>query len=418
MSVIVQKYGGSSVADSEKIIAVAKRIVETKQRGFDVVVTVSAMGKTTDQLLERAYSVSKEPERRELDMLLSVGERISMSLLAMAIKDLGYQAISFTGSQSGIITDTSHVNAKILEIKPVRILEALSEGKIVIVAGYQGVSVNKEVTTLGRGGTDLTAVALAAALKAEYCEICSDVDGVYSADPRTIKTAKRIDEISFDEMLELSMAGAKVLYSEAVEYAKQAGIQIYASSTFSNTGHTKVTPNTLKRETSVTAVTTDSSLISIQYKNITNNEIEYVFNFLKEEKIKIRYTDISRSESNNYNVFIYFNIANIPDIKRLERAAKRLLVTHSDHHDLLEINNDLNNPEFKCLISKNIGTLTAVADGLLDSPSLISDITLKILSSNITILHIQQSFHAITFFLLKDDLNNAENILHRNFIER
>ncbi len=196
MSVIVQKYGGSSVADVQKLKAVASRVMRTRQQGHDVVVVVSAMGDTTDELLTLARQVSTNPDRRELDMLLSAGERISMALLSMAIRELGGDAISFTGSQSGIITNDRHVDARIIEVRPFRIQDELTRGRIVVVAGYQGVSYRKEVTTLGRGGSDTTAVAMAAALDAEFCEICSDVDGVYSADPRVVTTAQRIGSLS------------------------------------------------------------------------------------------------------------------------------------------------------------------------------------------------------------------------------
>ncbi len=226
MAIIVQKYGGSSVATPEHIRRVAKRVVATRELGHQVVVVVSAMGNTTNDLLSLAASVSPNPHRRELDMLLTVGERISMALLSMAIHDLGYPAVSFTGSQSGIITTDNHTNARIVRITPHRIQEALSGGRIVIVAGFQGVSERKEITTLGRGGSDTTAVALAAALEAEYAEICSDVDGVYSADPRVVPAARRLDELSYDEMQSLADAGAKVLNAEAVEWARRNGIEI------------------------------------------------------------------------------------------------------------------------------------------------------------------------------------------------
>jgi aspartate kinase len=231
MAVIVQKYGGSSVADVQKLMAVAERVMRTRQQGHDVVVVVSAMGDTTDDLLTMAKKVSPNPDRRELDMLLSAGERISMALLSMAIRERGGDAISFTGSQSGIITNDRHVDARIIEVRPFRVQDELARGRIVVVAGYQGVSYKKEVTTLGRGGSDTTAVAMAAALDAEYCEICSDVDGVYSADPRVVSTARRIGVLSYEETQEMAEAGAKVLNAQAVEFAKEKGIAIYARAT-------------------------------------------------------------------------------------------------------------------------------------------------------------------------------------------
>ena len=231
MAIVVQKYGGSSVADLEKLRKVAERIMDTRRQGHDVVVVVSAMGDTTDELLAMAKRVSPSPDRRELDMLLTAGERISMALLSIAIRELGGDAISFTGSQSGIITNDRHVDARIIEVRPFRVQDELARGKIVVIAGFQGVSYRREVTTLGRGGSDTTAVAMAAALNAEYCEICSDVDGVYSADPRVVSAARRIAVLSYEETQEMAEAGAKVLNAQAVEFAKDKGIAIYARAT-------------------------------------------------------------------------------------------------------------------------------------------------------------------------------------------
>ncbi|MGZ3441375.1 MAG: aspartate kinase [Polyangia bacterium] len=234
--IVVQKYGGSSVADPARLGRVADRVAATVALGKRVVVVVSAMGKTTDELLALARTVTPTPPRRELDMLLSCGERISMALLAMALEQRGLSAISFTGSQSGILTNDRHSGARIIEVRPIRLEDELSRDKVVIVAGFQGMSYKREITTLGRGGSDTTAVALAAALSAEYCEICSDVDGVYSADPRVVPEARRLDELSYDEMQELAEHGAKVLNAQAVEWAKRAGIVLYARATASAAG--------------------------------------------------------------------------------------------------------------------------------------------------------------------------------------
>ncbi len=231
MSLLVQKFGGSSLADLQKLQAVADRVVATRARGHDLVVVVSAMGRTTDELLGMARDVVGAPSRRELDMLLSVGERISMALLSMAIHARGHEAISLTGSQCGIITTHSHSNARIMDVRPFRVQDELEKGHIVIVAGYQGTSYRREVTTLGRGGSDTTAVALAAALGAEACEIYSDVDGVYDADPRVVLDAKQLDTLTHDEMMEMARSGAKVLNEQAVEFARRAGIALYARST-------------------------------------------------------------------------------------------------------------------------------------------------------------------------------------------
>ncbi len=233
MSIVVQKYGGSSVADVDRLRIVADRVMRTKREGHDVVVVVSAMGDTTDDLLALARKVSPNPDRRELDMLLTAGERIAMALLSIAIRERGGDSISFTGSQSGIITNDRHADARIIEVRPFRVQDELARGKIVVIAGYQGMSYRREVTTLGRGGSDTTAVAMAAALGADYCEICSDVDGVYSADPRVVPEARRIGSLSYEETQELAESGAKVLNAQAVEFAKEKGIAIYARATAS-----------------------------------------------------------------------------------------------------------------------------------------------------------------------------------------
>ncbi|MFE1076974.1 aspartate kinase [Nocardiopsis alba] len=234
MALIVQKYGGSSVADAEAIKRVAQRIVAQKKAGHDVVVVVSAMGDTTDELLDLAEKVSPMPPARELDMLVTAGERMSMALVAMAIENLGYEARSFTGSQAGVITTSLHGNAKIIDVTPGRIQEAISEGSICIVAGFQGVSQDtKDITSLGRGGSDTTAVALAGALNADACEIYSDVDGVFTADPRVVPTARRIPQVSYEEMLEMAASGTKILHLRCVEYARQYNIPLHVRSSFS-----------------------------------------------------------------------------------------------------------------------------------------------------------------------------------------
>ena len=235
MGLIVQKYGGSSVADAEGLKRVANRIVATKKAGHRVVVVVSAMGDTTDELLDLAEQVSPLPNGRELDMLLTAGERISMALLAMAIGNLGHEAQSFTGSQAGVITTSAHGRARIIDVAPGRLVEAIDAGAIVIVAGFQGISQDtKDVTTLGRGGSDTTAVALAAALDADVCEIYTDVDGVFSADPRVVPSARKLKTVTYDEMLELAASGAKVLHLRCVEYARRYDLPIHVRSSFNN----------------------------------------------------------------------------------------------------------------------------------------------------------------------------------------
>ena len=242
MALVVQKYGGSSVADAERIKRVAERIAAARKSGYDVVVVVSAMGDTTDELLDLASQVSPLPPPRELDMLLTAGERISMALLAMAIHNLGYEARSFTGSQAGMITTSAHGRARIIDVTPGRVRSATDEGAVAIVAGFQGVAQDtKDITTLGRGGSDTTAVALAAALGADICEIYTDVDGIYTADPRIVPNAKRIGRITYEETLELAACGAKVLHLRSVEYARRSDLPIHVRSSYSNKPGTIVT---------------------------------------------------------------------------------------------------------------------------------------------------------------------------------
>ena len=281
MAILVQKYGGSSVADEGKIAHVADRVLDAKQKGHDLVVVVSAMGKTTDELLTLAHRLNPDPPRRELDMLVSVGERITMSLLSMAIQHRGVDAISFTGSQCGIITNDRHSDARIIEVRPFRIQDELARNRVVIVAGFQGMSYRREITTLGRGGSDTTAVALAAALDAEACEIYGDVDGVYSGDPNLLKTAQRIDVLDYSEMQELSENGARVLNATAVEFAKARGIALFVKRTDGQGGQTMIRRHTPPSPGQVVGIAHEKQLLLIQSKH----KMEELVRFLDEHAI-------------------------------------------------------------------------------------------------------------------------------------
>ena len=260
MALLVQKYGGTSVGDAERIRAVADHVARTREAGNDVVVVVSAMGKFTDDLIRLAGEVSPTRPPRELDMLLTAGERISMALVCMALADRGVDSASFTGSQAGIITDTDHTRAKILEMRPERIREALDAGLVPVVAGFQGVSTEKDITTLGRGGSDVTAVALAAALKADVCEIYTDVTGVFSADPRVVSSARRLSKVSFDEMMEIAATGGRVLMLRSVEFARRHGVPLHVRSSFTwEPGTWIVEEDPTMEEAAVSAVTDDTS---------------------------------------------------------------------------------------------------------------------------------------------------------------
>ena len=293
MGIVVQKYGGSSVADATGIKRVAQRIVDAKRAGNEVVVVVSAMGDTTDELLDLAQQVSPLPDGRELDMLLTAGERISMALLAMAIGNLGQKAQSFTGSQAGVITDSAHGKAKIIDVTPGRIQRAIDEGAVAIVAGFQGVSQDsKDITTLGRGGSATTAVARAAALDADRCEISSDVDGAFTADPRIVPTARKRDRVSYEEMLEMAACGAKILHLRCVEYARRYGLPIHVRSSFSQRTGTWITDETevdLMEQAIIAGVAHDRSEAKITVVGVPDKvgEAARIFEALADAQINL-----------------------------------------------------------------------------------------------------------------------------------
>ncbi len=286
----VQKYGGTSVADPDRIRAVADHIARTRRGGAEVVVVVSAMGKTTDDLLRLAREVARQPHGRELDMLLTAGERISMSLLCMALIDLGVPAVSFTGSQAGIVTDTTHGKAKILEVRGDRIREALARGAVAVVAGFQGISTDRDITTLGRGGSDTTAVALAAALGAEVCEIYTDVSGVFSADPRVVPEARKLSRVSFDEMLEMAATGGRVLALRSVEFARNHHVPIHVRSSFTwEPGTWVVEEDPTVEQAIISAVTHDTSEAKVTIAQVADRPgvAAALFRALADEAINV-----------------------------------------------------------------------------------------------------------------------------------
>ncbi|RMH70456.1 MAG: aspartate kinase [Gemmatimonadetes bacterium] len=338
MARIVQKYGGTSVATPELIKAAAARIVGLKEQGHEMIVVVSAMGKTTDQLMKMAYEVSPHPRERELDMLLSVGERISMSLLAMAIYDLGYEAISFTGSQSGIITDTRHTRAKIKDVKAFRIEEALQQGKIVIVAGFQGVSEEKEITTLGRGGSDITALALATYLQADECEILKDVDGVFTADPNVVADARKIPYITYDEMLELSNLGMKALHPAAVEFARQHNIRVHIRSSFHQKPGTIMGGKLQIEGRPVRGITcnTDCAKVIVSAAAEENTLAANVFERLGKAEVRVRLATQNRIAGERVEVAFAVNLADLDIVTPVLQA-----LTHELHQGAYSIQNDV-----------------------------------------------------------------------------
>ncbi|MEX0664170.1 MAG: aspartate kinase [Acidimicrobiia bacterium] len=290
MSLVVQKYGGTSVADPERIKAVAEHIVATRRAGNEVVVVVSAMGKTTDELEQLAHEVSASPNAREMDMLLTSGERISIALLCMAIIDRGEHAVSFTGSQAGIVTDTTHRKAKIVDVRADRLREAIDQGAVAVVAGFQGVSTAFDVTTLGRGGSDTTAVALAAALDAEACEIYTDVDGVFTADPRLVPRARRLERLSYEEMLDMAATGSRVLALRSVEFARNHGVRVHVRSSFTwEPGTWVVNEEEAMEQAIISGVTNDTSEAKITLSHVPDRPgvAAKVFRALADEAINV-----------------------------------------------------------------------------------------------------------------------------------
>jgi aspartate kinase len=317
MSIVVQKYGGSSVADAEKLRQVARKVKARRDEGAQLVVVVSAMGDTTDELLALAKQISADPPRRELDMLLTCGERISMALLSMALQEIGVPAISFTGSQSGIITNDAHAQARIVEVRPYRISDELERGKVVIVAGYQGVSYKREVTTLGRGGSDTTAVALAAALGAD-CEIYSDVDGIYSADPRVVPDARKLAELSYDEMQELASAGAKVLNAQAVEFARQKGIVILARSAHGAGTGTAVHELAVPKDARVKGVAGESDMVLLAVSG-EGHRLPEVLEFLDARGLKGRILAFDSVSGGTGGAFVAAPLADLHGLEAFGR---------------------------------------------------------------------------------------------------
>jgi len=299
MTCIVQKYGGSSVADLDKLKRIAGLIAAVKQGGTDVAVVVSAMGKTTDRLVEMAGELVTSPPRREMDMLLSTGERITMALLSIALHGMGLDAVSLTGSQAGIITNDRHNDAQVIEVRPFRVQDELAAGKVVIVGGFQGVSYKRDITTLGRGGSDTTAVALAAALDADRCEIYSDVDGVYSADPALVADARHLPEVSYPAMQEMSIAGAKVLNAHAVQFAKEKQIAIYARAAFEPGKETVIRKMPPEAITGIQAVVSEEFITRIRFTGTDSSKnFDLAVQWLEEKQVQIKEINLSRVFTN------------------------------------------------------------------------------------------------------------------------
>ena len=405
MSLIVQKFGGSSVADAESIKRVASRIVETSKAGHEVVVVVSAMGDTTDDLLDLALAVAAVPAPRELDMLLTSGERISMALLAMAIKSLGYEARSYTGSQAGMITDARHGSARIVDVAPKRIREALDQGAIAIVAGFQGFNRSTgDITTLGRGGSDTTAVALAAALGAEVCEIYTDVDGVFTADPRVVPRAHKIDTVTSEEMLELAAAGAKVLYIRAVEYARRYGVTIHVRSSFNNSEGTLVVNarnGVSVEEPIITGVATDLSEAKITVVGVPDvpGKAAQIFNIVASTNANVDMIVQNVSAAATGRTDISFTLP--------RDDGRRVLDALESEHDQVGFDSLQYDDE--------IGKLSVVGAGMRTNSGVSAKLFTALFEAGINIEMISTSEIRISVVTRADTLAEAARVVHRAF---
>jgi aspartate kinase len=395
---VVMKFGGSSVADPDKIRHVAQRLVEARARGVRVVATVSAMGDTTDGLLELAQQVSRQPHPRELDMLLSTGERIACALVAMAVHDLGYEAVSFTGSQAGIITDPVHTKAKIREITPVRVVEALDRGRIVLVAGYQGFSRDTmDVTTLGRGGTDATAVALAAALGAS-CEIYSDVEGVFTADPRIVPDARKLDRVSYEEMLEMAASGAKVLMLRAVELARGHDVPVHSRSTFSTEPGTWIDGAEGLEQPVVSAVTHSKDEVVFSVRDVPDRPgaAAAIFAAVAAEHVNV---DTILQNVVHDSAEISFSVPQ-DDVPAARRAVERARATLGElrHEEL-----------------GDLGKVSLVGAGMRSHPGVAARMFRALADEQINLRMISTSPIKISCLVPRDDVERAVRVLHDAF---
>nr|WP_306430175.1 aspartate kinase [Corynebacterium phoceense] len=402
---IVQKYGGSSLESAERIRAVAERIVATKKQGNDVVVVCSAMGDTTDDLLDLAAQVNPVPPQREMDMLLTAGERISNALVAMAVESLGAHAQSFTGSQAGVLTTERHGNARIVDVTPGRITEALEAGQICIVAGFQGVNKDtRDVTTLGRGGSDTTAVALAAALNADVCEIYSDVDGVYTADPRIVPNARKLEKLSFEEMLEMAAVGSKILVLRSVEYARAFNVPLRVRSSYSNDPGTLIAGSMEDipvEEAVLTGVATDNSEAKVTVLGIPDRpgEAAKVFRALADAEINIDMVLQNVSSLENGTTDITFTCPRADGPRAMELLTK------------LKAEGGWTN----ILYDDQVGKVSLVGAGMKSHPGVTADFTEALRDVDVNMELISTSEIRISVLTRESDLDKAAQALHEKF---
>ena len=400
MAVIVQKYGGTSVADAERIRAVSERVLAAKKDGHGVVVVVSAMGQSTDDLMAMAHELTPIPNPRELDLLLTAGERIAMSLLAIALNAAGTPAVSYTGSQAGIITDTRHGKAKIIDIRPGRINEALERGAVVIVAGFQGISTTYDVTTLGRGGSDTTAVALAASLGAELCEIFTDVSGVFTADPRIIPEARKLHAVSYEEMLEMAAAGARVLQLRAVEYARNAGVLLHVRTSFGQDEGTWIREADQRMEQAIiSGVVHDTSEAKITLQNVPDRPgiAAAVFRAVADEAINV--DTIVQNVSKDGSTDISFTVpkADVPHAKEVMQGVIEEIGAAGFTTD------------------EGIAKVSLVGAGMKTHPGVAADMFSALADADINIEMISTSPIRISCVIRADDVEGAVKALHSKF---
>ena len=400
MPIIVQKYGGTSVGSVERIQAVADRVVAAREAGNDVVVVVSAMGHTTDELLAMASEIAPIPDPRELDMLLTAGERIAMSLLGIAINARGCRAASYTGSQAGIMTDHEHGKAKIVEIRPKRILEALEAGNVVVLAGFQGLSVSQfEITTLGRGGSDLTAVAMAAAVGAEVCEIYTDVEGVFTTDPRRLATARKLEVVSYDEMLEMAAAGANVLQSRSVEYARRHGVKLHVRSAFDDAPGTWVQEVADMEGVLISGVALDTGEAKVTLERVPDRPgvAALVFKAIAEDAISIDMIvqNISHAGATDLSF-----TAPLTDIPRLQGVMERIVK---------EIGAE------RFTMDQDIAKISLIGAGMKTHPGVAADMFDCLAAGGVNIEMISTSPIRISCVIRKDDGERAVGLIHERF---
>ncbi len=400
MALIVQKFGGTSVGDADRIRRVAERIVGTAERGQRVCCVVSAMGHTTDELVELATQISPTPHGRELDMLLSAGERISMALLSMAIIELGREAVSFTGSQAGIVTDTRHGKARIVDVRAKRVHEALDEGKIVIVAGFQGVSTDYDVTTLGRGGSDTSAVALAAALGADACEIYTDVDGVFTADPRIVPTARKLHAVSYEEMLELSASGAKVLMLRSVEYARNHGVLLHVRSSFTYDEGTWVRKEDARMEQAIiSGIAHDTSEAKVTIVGVPDRPgvAARVFRPLADEGVNVDMIVQNASSDGRTDIFFTLPKEDLPRAKALLELIRNEVGAEGVETD------------------PNIAKVSLVGAGMKTHPGVAADMFDALADAGINIEIISTSSIRVSCVVRATEVDDAVKAIHDRF---